>query len=80
MEREPAIWIGAGGFFATLTLGDFNTFIAILVGLATLGFVITRWIFFVHSQGGFASLFCSRSPDAIRSDESRNRRPPDPQD
>ena len=81
MDREPGIYIGAGGFLATVTLADLNALVAVLVGLATLGFVITRWAFFVQSRGGFASLFVSPSQAAQRSDDSQSRRPPpDPLD
>lgn len=39
--------IGVAGFFASIQLVDVNTFVTIMVGLATFGFVVTKSVFMV---------------------------------
>jgi hypothetical protein len=63
-DRTPIT--GALGFVATLTLGEVNALVGILVGLATLGFILTRWLYHVKARGGYASLFAPASPPVAR--------------
>lgn len=39
-----------GGLLATLGLNDVNAFISLLVGAATLGYIITKWVYFVRGK------------------------------
>lgn len=60
-KGDPTAAIGTAGFVATLSLAEINNLVSVLVGLATLGFVVTRWLDFVHTRGGFRALFFSNS-------------------
>ena len=60
-ERFTVI-AGTSGFIATLALPEINTIVSVLVGVATLVFIVTRWIIFVKTYGGFRRLF-SLAPD-----------------
>ncbi len=64
MQSERAtITAGGLGFIATLTLPEINAAVSVLVGLATLGFILTRWVLFVKKSGGLrALLFAPSSP------------------
>lgn len=56
-KGDPTAAIGTAGFVATLSLAEINNLVSVLVGLATLGFVVTRWVSFVHTRGGFRAVF-----------------------
>lgn len=73
-RHEPGIPVGALGFVAALSLEQINTFVSLLVGLTTLVFVATRWIFFVNTRGGWRAILAPRPP-APGPQESRP--PPD---
>lgn len=65
-KGDPTAAIGTAGFVATLSLAEINNVVSILVGVATLGFVVTRWLSFVHTRGGLRTVFLGRD----------NKRPP----
>lgn len=75
LRADPTTLIGTAGFFATLTLAEINSLVSILVGVATLGFMVTKWALLVRSRGGFrAVLFPSADPTPVR----QNNPPTDP--
>ena len=44
MRPDPTPIIGTGGTIATALLANINSVLSILVGAATLGYVITKWV------------------------------------
>jgi len=44
MREDPTPIIGTGGTIATALLANINSVLSILVGLASLGYVITKWV------------------------------------
>lgn len=46
-DRTPLI--ATAGFIGTFTLAEINQFVGILVGLATLGYVISKWVRLLRS-------------------------------
>lgn len=40
--------VAAVGFIGTLTLAEVNVLVSILVGVATLGYVVTKWVMLVR--------------------------------
>lgn len=61
-HRDPAIVAGGVGFIASITLADLSAVVSLLVGVATLGFVVTRWALYLKANGGLAALFSSARP------------------
>lgn len=53
-DAAPAL--GLGGLCAALTLSEVNTVISIAVGLATLGYIVTKWVLLVRRQKRQAAL------------------------
>ena len=47
---DPTHFIGAGGTLGTLFLADINSVLSLLVGLVSLGYVITKWVLLVRSR------------------------------
>ncbi len=39
--------VGVTGFFASTHLGDLNTLVSIMVGLSTVGYIVTKSVFMV---------------------------------
>lgn len=70
LKFDPTAFVGTAGFFATLTLAEINTLVSVFVGVATLGFVVTKWVLLVRSRGGFRGIFFAQpQPIPVRSDE-----------
>ena len=44
MNPDHTPFIASAGLLATLGLNDINAAISLLVGVATLGYVVTKWI------------------------------------
>lgn len=44
MNNDTTPIIAGAGILATLGLNDINAAISLLVGVATLGYVVTKWI------------------------------------
>jgi hypothetical protein len=47
---DPTPFIGAGGTLGTLFLADINSVLSVLVGLASLGYVVTKWVMLVRAR------------------------------
>lgn len=43
MAKDPTPVVGLGGSLIALTLGEWHTVVGIAVGVATLGYVSTKW-------------------------------------
>jgi len=50
MREDPTPLIGAGGTLGTALLSNINSVLSIAVGLASLGYVVTKWILLVRSR------------------------------
>lgn len=51
LELAKVAVIGGGGFFATIKLADVATAVSILVGLATLVYVVTKTVYLIKNHG-----------------------------
>jgi hypothetical protein len=47
---DPTPLVGASGTLGTLVLADINNLLSLLVGLVSLGYVITKWVLLVRSR------------------------------
>ena len=50
MNQDTTPIIATGGLLATLGLSDINGIISLLVGLVTLGYIVTKWLYLVRSR------------------------------
>ena len=50
MNQDTTPIVATAGLLATLGLSDINGVISLLVGLVTLGYIVTKWIFLVKSR------------------------------
>ena len=51
MRDDPTPIIGTGGTIATALLANINSVLSILVGCASLGYVITKWVLLWRRRG-----------------------------
>jgi hypothetical protein len=47
---DPTPLVGAGGTLGTLFLADINSVLSMLVGLVSLGYVLTKWILLIRNR------------------------------
>jgi hypothetical protein len=47
---DPTPLVGASGTLGTLVLADINNVLSLLVGLVSLGYVLTKWILLVRAR------------------------------
>ena len=76
-KSEPFAYVGTAGFLASLSLHDSSALVALLVGLATLLLVLTRWLVIVRKNGGFRAIFWPSEPAPI---QTNSEPPPTPRD
>ena len=50
MNHDATPIIGAAGTLATFGLADINALVSLLVGLATLGYILTKWALLIKSR------------------------------
>ena len=50
MNHDTTPAIGAAGTLATIGLTNINALVSLLVGLATLGYILTKWFFLIRSR------------------------------
>ena len=50
MNQDTTPIVATAGLLAALGLSDINGVISLLVGLVTLGYIVTKWIFLVKSR------------------------------
>ena len=63
MIEDKTAPIAAIGFFASLTLAEINLVVSIAAGLATLGYVVTKWVLLLRAR--------SRRPASLEPDRLR---------
>lgn len=49
-HEDPTPLVGAGGTLGTLFLADINSALSLMVGLVSLGYVLTKWILLVRNR------------------------------
>jgi len=77
-RADPTTLVGTAGFFATLTLAEINSLVSVLVGVATLGFMVTKWLLLVRSRGGFQAVFCPTPAPTVLREDNKPTNPPAP--
>lgn len=50
MREDPTAVIGTSGSLATALLSNINSVLSIIVGLASLGYVVTKWVILLRTR------------------------------
>ena len=50
MNQDTTPLVATAGLLATLGLSDINGIISLLVGLVTLGYIVTKWLYLVRAR------------------------------
>jgi hypothetical protein len=77
-KSEPFAYVGTAGFLASLSLHESSAFVALLVGLATLLLVVTRWLVIIRQNGGFRAVFWPSQPIPVRTNTEQPETPRNP--
>lgn len=50
MKYDKTPYVGAAGLLGSLTLADAHLFLSAMLSLASVGYVVTKWIILVKSK------------------------------